>query len=255
MLITKELRLFGEPLSNIKSLKDYLLAHINSTSFEERSGKEIRELLQKAAPQTLNGLIKDDLNKENITNLLKELPDQYKMYFTNIGGLVSSVLLFGYTPSLMLYKCPLENNSDFKISIFNPIAHKLEAESRGNDFRDELVTNLINYTIVNIPIVPLISKFYNDEVLFKYAETFALYSPSELEILKIFKQRDFKQIKIYNSHNKKTFEVEITEERDIKNNEALTVKTLLGLKEYERAEVIFRNNKHIVIKNIIKQQI
>ncbi len=61
--------------------------------------------------------------------------------------------------------------------------------------------------------------------------------------------------KIYNNQNKETFDIEITKERDIKKNKALELKTLLGLKQYERAEVLFRNDKHIVIKNIIKQQV
>jgi hypothetical protein len=256
MLITKELRLFGIPLNTIKTLKDFLLAPIDTSEFKKTSSEEVRELTQKAVPKALSQLMTDELfDKNTIDSILNAPPEQYKMYFTNLGGLVSSVILFEQSPSLMLYKSPLANTSEFKIHIFNPIANKLEAERRGSDFRDELVTNLIHYSIINIPLMPLISKFYQNDALHKYSEKFALYSPSELEILKIVKNRDFKHIKIYNNQNKETFDIEITKERDIKKNKALELKTLLGLKQYERAEVLFRNDKHIVIKNIIKQQV
>tara|TARA_B110000027_G_scaffold131309_1_gene155408 strand:- start:283 stop:1242 length:960 start_codon:yes stop_codon:yes gene_type:complete len=256
MLITKELRLFGIPLNTIKTLKDFLLAPMDTSEFKRTSSEEIRELTQKAAPKVMSELMTDELfDKDNIESILAALPEQYKMYFTNLGGLVSSVILFEQSPSLMLYKIPLSNTSEFKIHIFNPIANKLEAERSGSDFRDELVTNLIHYSIINIPLMPLISRFYQNDALHKYSEKFALYSPSELEILKIVKNRDFKHIKIYNNQNKETFDIEITKERDFKKNKALKLKTLLGLKQYERAEVLFRNDKHIVIKNIIKKQV
>ncbi len=135
------------------------------------------------------------------------------------------------------------------------MANEIEAKMNGRDFRDDLVSNMMHFSIINIPIVPLIARFYQDEALYKYTEIFALYSPSELELLKLIKQKDFQQIKIYRSHNDETFEVEITNKQDLKNDEAQAVRTLLGLKKYERAEVIFRNDKHIVIKNIIKHQI
>ena len=156
MLITKELRLFGIPLNTIKTLKDFLLAPIDTTEFKKTSSEEIQELAQKAIPKISSELMANELfDKDAIESLLNTIPEQYKMYFTNLGGLVSSVILFEQSPSLMLYKSPLADTSEFKIHIFNPIAHKLEAEGRGNDFRDELVTNLIHHSIINIPLMPL----------------------------------------------------------------------------------------------------
>lgn len=256
LLIAKELRSFRLPLTNIEEIKDFLFAPMDTTNFDNSNDEELAKIAKHSLPNELNDLITEEaFNKEKIKTIIDGLPETYKMYMSNLGGLVSAVLLFELTPTLMLYKSPLAGNSKFGIEIFNPIANEFDAHKRGVDFRDEMVTNLLNYSVINIPMVPLISKFYKDEALFKYTESFALYTPSELELLKIIKQKEFKQIKIYNSHNKETFEVEITEEHDIKNNEALEIKTLLGLKQYERAEVIFRNNKHLVIKNIIKQQI
>ena len=37
------------------------------------------------------------------------------------------------------------------------------------------------------------------------------------------------------------------------DEEAKKLRTILGLKEYSRAEVIFRNGKHMVVKNTIKE--
>jgi len=256
ILIIKELRSFGMPLAKIKLIKDFLLAPMDTSYFDKLSEKEISVILGQGLPDEINQLMNEQaFNKEKLKIVLDTLPEYYKMYVTNLGGLVNSVLLAGHNTSLVLYKNPNEDDQDLKFQVFNPVAHEIEASQRGTDFRDELVNNMIHFSIFSIPIMPLISQFYRDDGLFKYTESFALYSPSELEILKILKQKDFKQIKIYTSHNKETFEVEITKEHDIKNNEAQTIKTLLGLKQYERAEIILRNNKHLVIKNILKQQI
>ena len=263
MLIVKELRQLGIPLKTIKKIKAYLFTSIDRSYFDNISNEKLFEIVKQGLPDEITYQMDKEkaFNKQVIESVLDKLPESYNMYFTNLGGLVSSVLLFGHSPSLMIYKVPLEDNKEEEdgpnlgFHLFNPIANEIEAKMNGIDFRDELVSNMMHFSIINIPIVPLIAKFYRDEALYKYTEVFALYSPSELELLKLLKQRDFQQIKIYRSHNIETFEVEITSEQDLKNNEAQVVRTLLGLKKYERAEVIFRNDKHIVIKNIIKHQI
>ncbi|MFH6767907.1 hypothetical protein V8G56_04085 [Gaetbulibacter aquiaggeris] len=265
ILIVQELRLLGIPLRTIKRIKEYLFTPIDRSYFNTLHNDELLKIIKQGLPDEITYHIDKEkaFNKEVIESVLDKLPESYNMYFTNLGGLVSSVLLFGHSPSLMIYKSPLEETKDkdkevgpnVGFHIFNPVANEIEAKMNGRDFRDELVSNMMHFSIINIPIVPLIAKFYRDEALYKYTEVFALYSPSELELLKLLKQKDFQQIRIYRSHNKETFEVEITSEQDLKNNEAQVVRTLLGLKKYERAEVIFRNDKHIVIKNIIKHQI
>jgi len=107
MLITKELRLFGIPLNTIKTLKDFLLAPMDTSEFKRTSSEEVRELTQKAVPKALSQLMTDELfDKNTIDSILNAPPEQYKMYFTNLGGLVSSVILFEQSPSLMLYKSP-----------------------------------------------------------------------------------------------------------------------------------------------------
>jgi hypothetical protein len=47
--------------------------------------------------------------------------------------------------------------------------------------------------------------------------------------------------------------INTTTEKNIKDEEAKKLRTILGLKEYCRAEVIFRNGKHMVVKNSIKE--
>jgi hypothetical protein len=265
MLLVKELRLLGIPLRTIKKIKEYLFTPVDRSYFDKISNKELFKITKQALPDELIYHMDKEkpFNKGVIESVLDNLPESYNMYFTNLGGLVSAVLLFGHSPSLMMYKTPLEETKDIDkedvpnvgFHIFNSVVNEIEAEMNGRDFRDELVSNMMHFSIINIPIVPLIAKFYQDEALYKYTEVFALYSPNELELLKFLKQKDFQQIKIFRSHNKETFEVEITNKQDLKNNDAEAVKTILGLKQYERAEVIFRNDKHIVVKNIIKHKI
>lgn len=259
VLIIKELRIIGLSLRDLRDLNSYLLNPIDTTYFESLDDDKLTELTKNIFPQDLYDNLSDaeSFNKEKIQSLFGDIPEDYKIYFTNLGSLVNSVLLLGHSPTLILYRNPLEENEQttFSYKIFNPTAQVLEAEMNGRDFRDELVTNLTYFSTVNIPIVPLVSKFYQDEALYKYTSIFALYTPGELELLKLLKQKEFKQIKIFKSHNNQTFELEIINEQDLKNHEAKTLRTLIGLKQYERAEIIFRNDKHLVIKNIIKKQI
>ena len=101
-------------------------------------------------------------NKQVAESVLDNLPEIYNMYLTNLGGIVSSVLLFGHSPSLMIYKVPLQDNGDKKdedepelgFHLFNPMANEIEAKMNGRDFRDDLVSNMMHFSIINIPIVP-----------------------------------------------------------------------------------------------------
>lgn len=259
VLIIKELRVIGLSLKDLKNLKDYLYEPIDQSYFNSLSAQTLSEIVNKGLPEELNHMTTEGagFNVEIIKSILENIPEDYKIYFTNLGGLVSSVLLFGHTPTLILHKKPLEvsEKATFSCNIFNSVAHDIEAKMNFRDFRDEIVSNLIYHSIINIPIVPIVSKFYQDEALYKYTTLFSLYTPGELELLKLLKQKDFKQIKIYRSHNNQNFDVEITNEEDIKNQEAQAIRTLIGLKQYQRAEIIFRNDKHLVIKNILKKQI
>lgn len=254
LMIVKELRLLGMHLKHIKTIKEQLFAQMDLPLMNNIENKELLDMIDKTMPKEAVDLYKEEsISMSNLQEFLKDIPEQYKIYTTNIAGLVQSVLLYGHSPSLMIYKKSLEEDLGFHI--FNPVASEIEAKMNGRDFRDELVTNLIHHTVVNIPMVPLIAEFFKVETLFKYTDVFALYSPGELELLEILKQRDFQQIKIYNNENNLSFELEITNKKEVMNDKAKELKVLLGLKEYQRAELIFRNNKHIVIKNTIKKQI
>lgn len=259
VLIIKELRIIGLSLRDLRDLKSYLLNPIETTYFESLDDDKLTELTKNIFPQELYDNLSDaeSFNKEKIQSLFGDIPEDYKIYSTNLGGLVSAVLLYGHSPTIQLYRNPFDDAKQIKFShtIFNSAAQVLEGEINERDFRDEIVTNLMHFSVINMPIVPLVSMFYQDEVLYKYTSIFALYTPGELELLRILQQKDFKQIKIYRSHDNKTFEIEITNEQDLKNHEASVLRTIIGLKQYERAEIIFRNDKHLIIKNIIKKQI
>lgn len=255
LLIVKELRLLGIHLKHIKTLKGYLFAQIEFPDLDFIDNLDFAETIEKALPDEIVDIYKEEDGPSivEIRDYYSNIPDTYKIYTTNIAGLVQSVLLYGHSPSLMIHKKPMENDLGFHV--LNPVASEIEAKKNGRDFRDELVTNLIHHTVINIPMVPLIARFYKDMTLFKYTDVFALYSPGELELLEILKRRDFQQIKIYTNKDDETFELEITDKKEVMNDKAKEIKTLLGLKKYERAELIFRNDKHIVIKNTFKKQV
>ena len=255
VLIVKELRLFGVPLKVIREVKVFLFSQIDISTIS-KDNNEIKAIFKEAVSEEVFDLMEESgFNEHKLEDIVSSDFNGYEMYTTNLGGLVSSVLLLGHSPSLIFYRNPIEEELNLGFTIFNPIANKIEAALQGRDFRDDLVHNLINFSVFSIPILPLITMFYQDESLFKYTNNFALYTPNELELLEIIKGRNFKQIKIYKSQQGDKLNVEIINEKNLKNNDARELKKILGLKQYERAEVIFRNDKHLLIKNMIKKEL
>jgi hypothetical protein len=45
----------------------------------------------------------------------------------------------------------------------------------------------------------------------------------------------------------------LTFEEDVKNEHAKEVRRILGLKQYEKIELVYRNDKHLVINNTRKE--
>ena len=107
-------------------------------------------------------------------------------------------------------------------------------------------------TFINIPIVPILIKLFENEKLETYLSNFGLFSAEEIRILDNFRNNQCKEITII-KHESGNVCINTTTEKNIKDDEAKKLRTILGLKEYSRAEVIFRNGKHMVVKNSTKE--
>jgi len=250
LLMIKELRSFNMDLPSIKKIGKYLFDQIDDSDIK-KSSETIERFITNYKPELLKHIdngIEDNL----IKNKVDSLPDAYKIYFTNIGFLISSVLLVNLSPCLMLFKTPCEG--ELEPYIYSPFIEERICEQKGMDFKQETIERLLTNSILNIPIRPLLGHFFENIKLFKYAAKFDLLSPSEVELLNVLKKKDFEKIIIYKT-NSDNIIIEKTSVIDLKGESAKKLRKTLGLKQYERAEVFYRNDKHLVVKNILKQQI
>ncbi|WP_296386819.1 hypothetical protein [Winogradskyella sp.] len=70
----------------------------------------------------------------------------------------------------------------------------------------------------------------------------------------MLKSRDFDKI-IIHKNNDNQITIESSSNEQVLGQAAVDLRKVLGLKEYQRAEVIYRNNKHLVVNNTIKQKV
>lgn len=89
---------------------------------------------------------------------------------------------------------------------------------------------------------------------FKYCKEFELFNSKEQKLLDIVKSGDYKEINI-TKNSKGILTIKRTYEEEVRDTKAIELKRLLGLNQYEKAEVIFRNDKHLVINNTVTQKI
>lgn len=253
ILIIKELRTFNIGLNTIAKLKAFLFTKIDFDFIKDIDS----EVLKKIASESLSKEQNDFLNAfnpniHNQVDLLQNMPKSNQIYYTPIGNLVNVILLSGESPSIFIYKKPLESELGFEI--FNPDQESKYYNQSGMDYRSHVVQGLTENSVINIPIRPLFEQFFENKFLLKYTKDFNLLTPTELKLLKIVKSGDFEKIIIHKNADDH-ITIESTSSEQILGFKAQELSKTLGLKEYQRAEVIFRNKKNLIIKSTTKNKI
>ncbi|TNJ41876.1 hypothetical protein KFZ70_02610 [Tamlana fucoidanivorans] len=253
ILIIKELRSFNIGLDTIGKLKTFLFTVPNYNFIKDLSKTELKEISEHMLNQGMNSFLSAfDLNVETQIDHLNNLTDSNKIYYSNLSILINVILLSGQAPSLFIFKKPVEEELGFEI--FNPTLEFKYYSQINEDYRSHLINGLIEHSVINIPIRPLFEHFFDNKLLIKYAIDFNLYTDGELKILKLLKSKDFNKI-IIHKNNDQQITIESTSSEQVLGNKAIELRRTLGLKQYERAEIIHRNDKHLVITNTTKQKI
>jgi hypothetical protein len=105
--------------------------------------------------------------------------------------------------------------------------------------------------MLNIPIKPLIELILESEDFEKYNVNYNFFNEKEQKVLELLRNDDYKEITIKKG-NDGLIHVESKYQLDYKNEKAKEIRKIMGLKEYERIELIQRNDKHIVINKTNK---
>ncbi len=253
LLIVKDLRELNTDLKTIIQIKEILFAdQVNNSELtpefiKELSDNGVMDNILKSLPEEIRNEITND--EMSLSKFILEMQSMSK----SIGDMQANWLTTFYTTILLMDKTPilqvLKKGTTIDINIiviedFYPYSTKLES-------MQEIVKNLTNDFYINIPIRKYFDRIFTDFKLDVLAKKFELFSKLELEVLEKIQDGDFQEVKIYNK-SEKDFLVTVIKKSNFSNEKVRELKKILGLKEYDKLEMIFRNDKHIVVKNEIR---
>ena len=260
LLMVKELRNFNVDLKTIKKLKTYLDTSIlnggkeNFTQMPEESYYEQIEaqkklMLSMDEPNEIMESILNEVTPKKLDDFVSQLPNELKPFMNILGSTFSSVVFYNINPILLIKKKISNDELNFEMKF-----PELQAEIDSLKFANEL-TNILNKEIVfSLPIRPFFEFIFTDEDYFKYCVDFELFDNKEKELIEIIKSDDYKEI-IISKANNGTLTIKSSYEKEVKEEKAKEIKKLLGLNQYEKAEVIFRNDKHLIINKTVTKKI
>lgn len=260
LLMVKELRSFNIDLKTIKSLKNYLdkslfdigkdsFAQIPPELFQEQIKAQKKAMIPSGGSNEIMHKVFDEITPEKLDDFVALIPNELKPFLNRLGSAFSSVLFYNQNPILLIKKSMGSDTIDFEIKI-----PEIEAGIDRIGFADDLVNTLNKEIVFSLPIRPFFELIFTDDDYFKYCVDFELFDSKEQQLLDIIKSDDYKQI-IINKGNDGVITIKSTYEKEVKEEKAKEIKKLLGLNQYEKAEVIFRNDKHLIINKTVTQKL
>ena len=247
VLIIKELRNLNIDLKTILELKKFLFS-IVQMDFDKVGSPSFDELIAsflETIPLEFHNDFKAQFSKENMPFLLNKVTDEESIIaFTYIGSLLTNVLALKKAVSIIIIKETKTSELDFLIAENNNNASVEEK----NQLYEQYATHFSNHTLINLPILPLVSRLFEEENFEKYCISFGLFNSHEKKLLKALHDASCKKISII-KYDSDRITFDFTKEIDIKGDHAKEIRKILGLKQYEKVELTYRNDKHLVIKN------
>jgi hypothetical protein len=233
----------------IRELKDEMFS---MTTYEKKierlSNDEFKSILLDYYPAETIKEIGDNFNKQYFIDTIKDnLDEETSLFLSELSSLLFSALVLKKSPSIMILK--ETDKSDY---YFATIKNNPTSSNEKEELYDFYTKTCSSNTFINIPIVPILVKLFENEKMESYLSNFGLFSNEESKILNNFRNNGCKEITII-KHESGNISINTINEKNIKDEEAKKLRTILGLKEYSRAEVIFRNGKHMVVKNSTKE--
>lgn len=248
LLIIKELREFNVDFPTIRAVKDIMYSNIeldenklNSTTIQELTNE-----ILKYVPEELKEVVKPLILDGSFLTLFDKIIDKKNhLLFKNIGVIFSDVFLRNISVSILIKK-----DEDFVDVHF--LKNDNNYPNNNADLVNLISKNLINDTFINVPMIPLFGKMFEDSNFDKYNFQFNLYDSNEKKIIDALNNDLCKEIKI-SKHHSGDITMNLTFEEDVRNDHAKEVRKILGLKQYEKIELVYRNDKHLVINNTRKE--
>ena len=246
LLIIKELREFNVDFLTIRAVKEILYSYIqlDQNKIDSTPNDEFINSILKYIPNEFQELIKPLLKDGSFFQLFDKLIDNKNaVLFQNIGGILTDVLIREISVSLIIKK----SNGFVEVEFF-----KIDASDSYSNYGIAISNSIVKDTFINVPMVPLIGKLFENSNFDKYIFQFDLYNQNEKKVIDALNDDLCKEIKI-TKHHTGDITLNLTFEADVKNEHAKEVRRILGLKQYEKIELVYRNEKHLIINNTRKE--
>jgi hypothetical protein len=247
--IIKELRILNLDLQTIRELKKFLFSNVdfNEKKIDSISKKEFVDSILNYFPDEQKQSANHLLMTTNILDQLdKIITVETIFFFKTIGTLIFSALVKGIPVSIVIKKS--SEYLDFFIVNQEKTTNLEEKEKNYIFYSDQFA----NSTFINIPITPLLLNLFENENLDDYCYDFGLYTKAEKSILTALNNDDVKEIKI-SKHPSGTMTLNVSTQKEFKDNSAKELRKIIGLKQYEKIEVTYRNDKHLSVTNTRKE--
>lgn len=244
--IIKELREFNIDFPTIRAVKDILYSNIqlDQDKLDSTSKDEFINTILKNIPDEHQEMIKPLLLDGSFFTLIDNIIDKRNVIlFQNIGGILFDILVREIAVSLIIKK-----NNDF-------VEVEFLKKNSGNSavhIAESISNSIIKDTFLNVPMLPLIAKMFEDSNFDKYSFQFDLFNQNEKKIIDALNDDLCKEIKV-TKHLSGDITLNLTFEADVKNENAKEIRRILGFKQYDKIEMVYRNDKHLIINNTKKE--
>ncbi|MGO4819211.1 hypothetical protein [Flavobacterium sp. W22_SRS_FP1] len=247
--IIAELRNLNLDLETIRELKEFLFSNVelDVNKIDSISKEDFVDSIINYFPAEQKDTAKQLLMTTDIFSQLDEIINSEMGYFLKkISSLLFSVLVRGIAVSIVVKK----SSEYLEFLIVNQEkAVSLEEKEKNYAFYSD---QFANSTFINIPITPLLHNLFENENFDTYSFDYGLYTKAEKSILTALNDDDVKEIKI-SKHTSGTMTLNVSSQKDIKDKSARELRKIIGLKKYEKIEVVYRNEKHLIVTNTRKE--
>lgn len=247
--IVKELKKFNVDFNTIRELKNILFANVDldNEKVDKTIKSQIIDSILKQIPKEHHQVIKPLLLDGSLFSAIDTFIDERNnILFKNIGLLLFQILVQEVSISLVLSK----DNDVLEVVFFR---NEINFPNSIDDETNRSIREIMNKkTYLNIPLVPLLAKLFENNDFDKYTFHYNLFNEKERKLIEALNNDNCKEIKV-SKHSSGDITLNLSYEKDVKKEQAKEIRRMLGLKQYEKIEVTFRNDSHLIIKNTTKE--
>lgn len=249
LLVIVQLRKLNLNLEAIKSVRDFLKQAANPRlEIEKLTEEEFQKNIVSQYPPGILEQHGGTITKEAFLKLLtKTLKTDNGFIINNIGVMLYGILIEKTSPSLIIELNNDKSNYDMTIAMNSHTNTKFK-----KDLYEFYTKKFSESIFVNLPILPIVEKLFDREGFEQHKLNYGLYTKQEYQLLESIRENECTEVKII-KHKSGDITINFSEQDDITGAKAKELRKLLGLKMYEKVEVTFRNENHMVIKNTQKQ--